>query len=104
MQPRFFMAEALRSIRSNLALAGAATVTVLIAVFVMGAFISAFLYVQSAVDSQKEKIDVSFWISDAATVDQVNGLLFAESGFHQFKPQVHGQVRIHDDRAVVGID
>jgi cell division transport system permease protein len=74
VQPRFFIAEALRSVRSNLALAGAATVTVLIAVFVMGAFISSFLYVQSAVDSQKEKIDVSFWISDAATVDQVNGL------------------------------
>jgi len=74
MRPRFFLSEALRSIRSNLALAGAATVTVLIAVFVMGAFISAFLYVQSAVDSQKEKIDVSFWIADAATVDQVNSL------------------------------
>lgn len=74
MQPRFFLSEAMRSIRSNLALAGAATVTVLIAVFVMGAFISAFLYVQSAVDSQTGKIDVSFWISDSATVDQVNSL------------------------------
>jgi cell division transport system permease protein len=71
---RFFLAEALRSIRSNAAVAVAATTTVAIAVFVLGAFIPSFLFVQSAVDSQKEKIDIRFFVSDAATVDQVNGL------------------------------
>lgn len=74
MRPRFFMAEALRSIRSNLALAGAATVTVLIAIFVMGVFISAFIYVDNTVEAQKEKIDVRFFVADSATVDQVNSL------------------------------
>jgi cell division transport system permease protein len=71
---RFFLAEALRSIRSNAAVAVAATTTVAIAVFVLGAFIPSFLFVQSAVDSQKEKIDIRFFVSDAATVDQVDGL------------------------------
>lgn len=74
MRPRFFLTEAFRSIRSNMALALAATVTVLIAIFVLGAFIPSFLYVQSAVDAQKQKIDVSVYISDSAEVGQVNAL------------------------------
>ena len=39
MSPRFFLAEAWRSIRANAAVSVAATVTVLIAVFILGAFI-----------------------------------------------------------------
>jgi cell division transport system permease protein len=74
VSPRFFLAEALRSIRGNAAISVAATVTVLIAVFILGAFIPAFLYVQSTVDSQKERLDVDIYIADAATVEQVNGL------------------------------
>ncbi len=68
---RFFIAEALRSIRANMAVAIAATTTVAIAVFVLGAFIPSFLFVQSAVDQQKDRIDVRAYISDPATVDQV---------------------------------
>jgi cell division transport system permease protein len=71
---RFFLAEALRSIRANAAVSVAATVTVLIAVFILGAFIPSFLYVQSAVDSQKAKVDVDVFIADSATVPQVNSL------------------------------
>jgi cell division transport system permease protein len=71
---RFFLAEAIRSIRANAAVSIAATVTVLIAVFILGAFIPSFLYVQSAVDSQKSRIDVRVYISDAAKVSQVNQL------------------------------
>lgn len=74
MRPRFFLAEALRSIRANAAVSVAATVTVLIAVFILGAFIPSFLYVQSTVDSQKAKVDIDVFISDSATVTQVNGL------------------------------
>ena len=74
MRPRFFIAEALRSIRANAAVSVAATVTVLIAVFILGAFIPSFLYVQSTVDSQKAKVDIDVFISDSATVTQVNGL------------------------------
>ena len=71
---RFFIAEALRSVRANAAVSVAATVTVLIAVFILGAFIPSFLYVQSTVDSQKAKVDIDVFISDSATVTQVNGL------------------------------
>jgi cell division transport system permease protein len=74
MRPRFFFAEALRSIRANAAVSVAATVTVLIAVFILGAFIPSFLYVQSTVDSQKQKVDIDVFISDTATVTQVEGL------------------------------
>lgn len=83
MRPRFFLAEAVRSIRSNMALALAATVTVLIAIFVLGAFIPSFLYVQSAVDAQKQKIDVSVYISDSAEVNQVNALQGDISGLEE---------------------
>ena len=74
MNPKFFVAEAWRSIRANAAVSVAATVTVLIAVFILGAFIPSFLYVQSTVDSQKDKVDIDAYISDSATVPQVNGL------------------------------
>jgi cell division transport system permease protein len=74
VNPRFFLAEALRSIRANAAVSIAATVTVLIAVFILGAFIPSFLYVQSTVDSQKDRLDVDVYIADSATVEQVNGL------------------------------
>jgi cell division transport system permease protein len=74
VRPRFFIAEALRSIRANAAVSVAATVTVLIAVFILGAFIPSFLYVQSTVDSQKAKVDIDVFISDSASVTQVNGL------------------------------
>jgi cell division transport system permease protein len=83
VRPRFFLAEAVRSIRSNMALALAATVTVLIAIFVLGAFIPSFLYVQSAVDAQKQKIDVSVYISDSAEVDQVNALQAQINGLEE---------------------
>jgi cell division transport system permease protein len=71
---KFFLAEALRSVRANAAVSIAATVTVLIAVFILGAFIPSFLYVQSTVDSQKRKVDIDVYIADSATVPQVNGL------------------------------
>jgi cell division transport system permease protein len=74
VRPRFFLAEAFRSIRANVAVSIAATVTVLIAVFILGAFIPSFLYVQSSVDSQKERVDIRAYISDSAKVAQVNAL------------------------------
>ncbi len=74
MKPGFFLREALRSIRSNVAIAVAATVTVMIAVFILGVFIPSFLYVQSKVDDQKERLDVNVYISDSATDRQVAGL------------------------------
>jgi cell division transport system permease protein len=74
MRPRFFLGEAIRSIRANAAVSIAATVTVLIAVFILGAFIPSFLYVQSTVDSQKSRVDIRAYLSDDAKVAQVNDL------------------------------
>lgn len=74
MRVRFFIAEALRSIRANAAVSVAATVTVLIAVFILGAFIPSFLYVQSTVDSQKSRLDIDIYLADSATVSQVNSV------------------------------
>ncbi len=74
MRVRFFLVEALRSIRSNFAISMAATVTVLIAVFILGAFIPSFLYVQSTVDNQKARVDIRFFISDFATAAQRKAL------------------------------
>ena len=69
---RFFLVEALRSIRSNVGLSVAATVTVLITVFVLGAFIPSFLYVQSAVDEQKAKVDVTIYLDDPISSQELN--------------------------------
>jgi len=69
---RFFLVEALRSIRSNVGLSVAATVTVLITVFVLGAFIPSFLYVQSAVDEQKAKVDVTLYLDDPISAHELN--------------------------------
>ena len=74
MRLRFFVAEAIRSIRANVAISVAATVTVLIAVLLLGAFIPTFLAVQSTIDDQKAKLDISVYIKDEATVQQVQGL------------------------------
>ena len=74
MTLRFFIAEALRSIRANAAVSVAATVTVLIAVFILGAFIPSFLYVQSTVDSQKSRLDIDVYLADSGTVQQINGI------------------------------
>ncbi|HMM48899.1 MAG TPA: permease-like cell division protein FtsX [Miltoncostaeaceae bacterium] len=83
MRPRFFLAEAWRSIRANAAVSIAATVTVLIAVFVLGAFIPSFLYVQNSVDNQKNKIDVAVYISDGATPAQTKALKARIDGLKQ---------------------
>jgi cell division transport system permease protein len=88
VNPKFFVAEAWRSIRANAAVSVAATVTVLIAVFILGAFIPSFLYVQSTVDSQKEKVDIDAFIADTATVPQVEGLRTQLAAL-----QTQGQIR-----------
>jgi cell division transport system permease protein len=50
----------------------AATVTVLITVFVLGAFIPSFLYVQSQVDAQKAKVDITVYLDDPISAAEVN--------------------------------
>ena len=100
MNPKFFLAEAWRSIRANAAVSVAATVTVLIAVFILGAFIPSFLYVQSTVDSQKDKVDIDAYISDSATVPQVEGLRTQIAAL-QSQGQVESFTYVSKDDALV---
>ena len=74
MKPGFFFKEAMRSVRNNPAITLAATITVMIAVFILGAFIPSYLYVQNAVDQQKERLDLRVFISNSATDQQVQGV------------------------------
>jgi len=66
--------EALRSIRSSMSISVAATITVLNAVFLLGIFVPVYLQVRSAVNEQRDKLDVSVYIDDSATPEQVNSL------------------------------
>jgi cell division transport system permease protein len=70
----FFLREAVRSIRSNVAISIAAIVTVMIAVFILGTFIPSYLYVQSTVNQQKSRLDLQVYVADAATTPEVAAL------------------------------
>ena len=74
MRLGFFLREAIRSIRSNAAISVAAIVTVMIAVFILGTFIPSYLYVQSAVNQEKSRLDIQVYVADAATSAQVTNL------------------------------
>jgi cell division transport system permease protein len=84
----FFFREAIRSIRSNVAISVAAIVTVMIAVFILGTFIPSYLYVQSTVNQQESRLDVQVYVADSATQAQVAALQSAIVGL-----QTHGQVK-----------
>lgn len=74
MRLGFFVREAVRSIRSNVAISVAAIVTVMIAVFILGTFIPSYMYVQSTVQQQKSRLDVKVYVSNNATTSQVSAL------------------------------
>lgn len=67
---RFFAVEALRSIRTNAAISFAATATVLIAIAMLGAFLSVFFWSDGQLDSQQDKLDLRAYLKiDATTAD-----------------------------------
>ena len=72
MNVRFFIVEAVRSMRTNIAISVAAIVTVLLTVFILGAFIPSFLYVQSTLNAEKSRVDIKAYLRNDATVDEVN--------------------------------
>ncbi len=82
MRLSFFFREAIRSIRSNVAISVAAIVTVMIAVFILGTFIPSYLYVQSAVNQEKSRLDISVYVADAATDAQVTSLQGSITNLH----------------------
>ena len=88
MRLGFFFREAIRSIRSNVAISIAAVVTVMIAVFILGTFIPSYLYVQSTVNQEKSRLDIQVYVADSATTPQVSALQGAIANL-----QTQGQVK-----------
>jgi cell division transport system permease protein len=56
---------------------------VLIAIFILGAFIPSFLYVQSAVDNQKDRVDIRLFLRDSVSPQERRSL--------------YNRLRIHPD-------
>jgi cell division transport system permease protein len=71
---RFFIGEAVRSLRANLATTLAATVTVLIVMFFLGVFVALGSYLYAKVDQVRSETKVSVYLKDDALNRQVGQL------------------------------
>ena len=74
---RFFLLEAIRSIRANAAISFAATATVLIAIATLGIFLAVFSWSQSQIDAQKDKLDLRAFIKTDATSAEIDAAVKA---------------------------
>ena len=74
MRTRIFLGEAFRSIVANLSTTLAATMTVLIGMFLLGLFIALGTWVLSYTDSVKRQILVKVFFEPDATTDQINAV------------------------------
>ena len=63
---RFYIGEAVRSLRANLATTLAATVTVLIVMFFLGVFVALGSYLYAKVDQVRSETKVSVYLKDDA--------------------------------------
>jgi cell division transport system permease protein len=71
---RFYIGEAVRSLRANLATTLAATVTVLIVMFFLGVFVALGSYLYAKVDQVRSETKVSVYLKDDALNRQVGNL------------------------------
>jgi cell division transport system permease protein len=71
---RFFIGEAVRSLRANLATTLAATVTVLIVMFFLGVFVALGSYLYAKVDQVRGETKVSVYLKDDVLNRQVGTL------------------------------
>jgi cell division transport system permease protein len=71
---RFFIGEAVRSLRANLATTLAATVTVLIVMFFLGVFVALGSYLYAKVDQVRGETKVSVYLKDDVQNRQVGNL------------------------------
>jgi cell division transport system permease protein len=71
---RFFVGEAVRSLRANLATTLAATVTVLIVMFFLGVFVALGSYLYAKVDQVRGETKVSVYLRDDVLNRQVGNL------------------------------
>jgi cell division transport system permease protein len=71
---RFYVGEAERSLRANLATTMAATVTVLIVMFFLGVFVALGSYLYAKVDQVRGETKVSVYLQDDASSRQIGNL------------------------------
>jgi cell division transport system permease protein len=71
---RFYIGEAVRSLRANLATTLAATVTVLIVMFFLGVFVALGSYLYAKVDQVRGETKVSVYLKDDSSARQVGNL------------------------------
>jgi cell division transport system permease protein len=93
---RFYIGEAVRSLRANLATTLAATVTVLIVMFFLGVFVALGSYLYAKVDQVRGETKVSVYLKDDALNRQVGQL---EMRLRQ-NPDVKTVVYISKDQAL----
>jgi cell division transport system permease protein len=88
MRTKLFVGEAVRSIGANLSTTVAATMTVLIGMFLLGLFIALFSWVNSWTDHVREDVQVRIFFASDATTQQINAVQTQVSGFPETKEVV----------------
>ena len=74
MRTKLFVGEAVRSIGANLSTTVAATMTVLIGMFLLGLFIALFSWVNSWTDHVRQDVQVRIFFVSDATPQQINAV------------------------------
>ncbi len=82
---KLFFGEAFRSIGANLSTTVAATMTVLIGMFLLGLFIALFSWVNSWTDHVRKDVLVKVYFADTATQAQMNAVGTQIQGFPETK-------------------
>jgi cell division transport system permease protein len=82
---KLFFGEAFRSIGANLSTTVAATMTVLIGMFLLGLFIALFSWVNSWTDHVRKDVLVKVYFADTATQAEMNALGTQIQGFPETK-------------------
>jgi len=88
MRTKLFFAEAFRSIGANLSTTVAATMTVLIGMFLLGLFIALFSWVNSWTDHVRKDVIVKVFFAQDASQAQINAVRVQLQGFPETKTTV----------------
>jgi cell division transport system permease protein len=88
VRTKLFVGEAVRSIGANLSTTVAATMTVLIGMFLLGLFIALFSWVNSWTDHVRQDVQVRIFFVSDATPQQINAVRSQVSGFPETKEVV----------------
>jgi cell division transport system permease protein len=88
MRTRLFVSEAVRSIGANVSTTVAATMTVLIGMFLLGLFIALFSWVNSWTDHVRKDVIVKVFFVQDATVSQIDSVRAKIVSFPETKEAV----------------